>query len=120
MFGDELVQVERAGLSNGKLFALGRFRIRGYVQLRFGVGHAGLPCMGDRLRPARCRFPGDSMSVGGARNSRSHTSYAKLVCEDALNAGVSARAAAFMPAPDHSPGARFQEIPALRASRPSA
>jgi hypothetical protein len=43
------------------------------------------------------------MSVGGARNSRSHTSHAKLVCEDALNTGVSARATAFMPAPDHSP-----------------
>jgi len=43
------------------------------------------------------------MSVGSARNSRSHTSHAKLACEDALNAGFSARAAAFMPAPDHSP-----------------
>jgi len=50
------------------------------------------------------------MSVGGARNSCSPVSHAKLVCEDALNAGVSARAAAFMPAPDHFAGAGIQEM----------
>ena len=57
------------------------------------------------------------MSVGGARNSRSHTSHAKLVCEDALNAGVSARAAVFMPAPDHSPAPASRRCDGAQSGR---
>ena len=57
------------------------------------------------------------MPVGGARNSRSHTSVARLVCEDALNAGVSARAAAFMPAPDHSPAPASRRCDGAQSGR---
>jgi hypothetical protein len=99
-----LLRSKSAGLGNGKPFAFGsRFGIRRYVRLGFGLGHAGLPRMGDCLRFAHCRFS-RRIDVGWRRAKFTlHTSHAKLACEDALNAGVSTRAAAFMPAPDHSP-----------------
>jgi len=57
------------------------------------------------------------MSVGGRAKFTLPHSHAKTVCEDALNAGVSARAAVFMPAPDHSPAPASRRCDGAQSGR---